>query len=553
VEQANLYSNNADVKFPLIDTHQEEIPNDIFTGLSLSVPEGVVPTLTGIRVGIGFVFAVFEDLSTGTAVASVRVDNPQSGLIYPLDMDILGHGFVTFGPGVFSSEGYFSGQVSVTLEPEVVTTLVQQPTKRTMLINGLEYDISNVLEILSATDLLTVSIENGTVYLDRNDAILDDFSRLDLLDRISTASDDDSQLYTLGNIFPDSSGNIDIIIEDCIEECAEVNSLAITRGDLGEGTAVSLPLDVYFPPKPNPDDPCAPSAQGSSSGEPEEDVCVNIYRETINALAHPINIGATRSIGTLYTHIAPGSIPWTPEDLDVALRGWYDASDLTTITDSGGSVSQWNDKSGSGHNLTQATGAEQPIEGTDSIGGLNTITFDGSDDTMSTSSNPFGSSVSNATVFFVLKIKDLSNGTLFSLTGSADGSNRWQAHFPFGGQVYFDCGDVVVPNRINTTSGLSDEQDVIVSFTCESTTNTQEVRINGEVLVSDATGHTVSTVGNIVIGGTGLYQNVAIGECIIINGTFSAIDRQLMEGYLAHKWGLTGSLPTGHPYKLNAP
>jgi hypothetical protein len=26
-----------------------------------------------------------------------------------------------------------------------------------------------------------------------------------------------------------------------------------------------------------------------------------------------------------------------------------------------------------------------------------------------------------------------------------------------------------------------------------------------------------------------------------------------IEGYLAHKWGLSGSLPSGHPYKISAP
>ena len=28
---------------------------------------------------------------------------------------------------------------------------------------------------------------------------------------------------------------------------------------------------------------------------------------------------------------------------------------------------------------------------------------------------------------------------------------------------------------------------------------------------------------------------------------------QKAEGYLAHKWGLTGSLPAGHPYKTTHP
>jgi hypothetical protein len=43
-----------------------------------------------------------------------------------------------------------------------------------------------------------------------------------------------------------------------------------------------------------------------------------------------------------------------------------------------------------------------------------------------------------------------------------------------------------------------------------------------------------------------------IGEFIVLNST-SSIDRQKLEGYLAHKWGLTTSLPDSHPYKYNYP
>ena len=43
-----------------------------------------------------------------------------------------------------------------------------------------------------------------------------------------------------------------------------------------------------------------------------------------------------------------------------------------------------------------------------------------------------------------------------------------------------------------------------------------------------------------------------IGEIIIINSVEDS-DRQKIEGYLAHKWGLTANLPADHPYKSNAP
>ena len=40
---------------------------------------------------------------------------------------------------------------------------------------------------------------------------------------------------------------------------------------------------------------------------------------------------------------------------------------------------------------------------------------------------------------------------------------------------------------------------------------------------------------------------------IILDGVPSTSDRQRVEGYLAHKWLLTGSLPADHPYKSTAP
>ncbi len=44
-----------------------------------------------------------------------------------------------------------------------------------------------------------------------------------------------------------------------------------------------------------------------------------------------------------------------------------------------------------------------------------------------------------------------------------------------------------------------------------------------------------------------------IGEVVITAGNDSVLLRQKIEGYLAHKWGTTASLPSGHPYKTVAP
>jgi hypothetical protein len=63
---------------------------------------------------------------------------------------------------------------------------------------------------------------------------------------------------------------------------------------------------------------------------------------------------------------------FTPAALSPAL--WLDASDTSTITESGGDVSQWNNK-GSLGNFTQASGALQPATGSTTLNGLNVMDF----------------------------------------------------------------------------------------------------------------------------------------------------------------------------------
>jgi hypothetical protein len=54
-------------------------------------------------------------------------------------------------------------------------------------------------------------------------------------------------------------------------------------------------------------------------------------------------------------------------------------------------------------------------------------------------------------------------------------------------------------------------------------------------------------------GGVGAFWNGQICEIIVILFNPSTSDRQQVEGYLAHKWGLAPDLPADHPYKAAAP
>jgi hypothetical protein len=47
--------------------------------------------------------------------------------------------------------------------------------------------------------------------------------------------------------------------------------------------------------------------------------------------------------------------------------------------------------------------------------------------------------------------------------------------------------------------------------------------------------------------------NALASEIVIIGGILSTANRQLLEGYLAWKWGIEASLPTGHPFRNTPP
>jgi hypothetical protein len=84
-------------------------------------------------------------------------------------------------------------------------------------------------------------------------------------------------------------------------------------------------------------------------------------------------------------------------------------------------------------------------------------------------------------------------------------------------------------------------------------TSSTTVYLNG---TSDATTATVSATtltnsANLYIGtntGDAGYWLSDVGEILVFSSTLATSDRQQVEGYLAWKWGLQGSLPSTHPY-----
>ena len=50
---------------------------------------------------------------------------------------------------------------------------------------------------------------------------------------------------------------------------------------------------------------------------------------------------------------------------------------------------------------------------------------------------------------------------------------------------------------------------------------------------------------------TSITSHSVVGEILVVNEVISNEDRQKIEGYLAHKWGLVDQLPDSHLYSPN--
>ena len=77
---------------------------------------------------------------------------------------------------------------------------------------------------------------------------------------------------------------------------------------------------------------------------------------------------------------------------------------------------------------------------------------------------------------------------------------------------------------------------------------------SSNTVTSTATNSTRVGIGGYADGsGSQAAANIDIAEIVFYQSALSLSNRQLIEGYLAHKWGLTSSLPNDHPYKSTAP
>jgi hypothetical protein len=231
----------------------------------------------------------------------------------------------------------------------------------------------------------------------------------------------------------------------------------------------------------------------------------------------------------------PAGAPYVfaPTDLpNLAL--WLDASDTSTITESSGSVSQWNDKSGNGRNFTQATAAKQPTTGTRTQNGRNVIDFDGSSDELSRTDTA-ALRPSTFTLFIVI---------------ARDSKAGRQDIFSNGNALQFATNNYIAAISTAAQAFLGRTPSSVLTAGTISAASTLRYVHNGSTITGAINGvatlNTSSTIGTDNTGGAFIgsalnassWYDGVIGEIIFVGSVLTADQITSTESYLATKWGL---------------
>ena len=210
------------------------------------------------------------------------------------------------------------------------------------------------------------------------------------------------------------------------------------------------------------------------------------------ALKQALSLVSTRKLGL-----------WSPSD-ETSLEAWY--QNAVGITLNGSDVSQWDDSSGNGHDMSQGTAAAQPAYS------AGVLTFDGTDDNLASNQINF---IAGSECTIAIR-GDFTSGS-GTLLGDDDGTNAF---------INFTSTTVL---RVRPTSGPADFTlpsgtfgDGYIVITRDSSYNINAY-YNG-VSISAS----VNKGGNIKIDNMGSYSttnffNGTIKEVQLYNSTSAAL------------------------------
>lgn len=234
--------------------------------------------------------------------------------------------------------------------------------------------------------------------------------------------------------------------------------------------------------------------------------------------------------------------------VDPELSGWWDASDASTIHATGGVVDQWDDKSGNGVHLT-ASGTSRPATGVATIGGLNALQFDATNDLIGVASPP-GEVGFSADRLYTLYMVYRHRGT--GITGQHNyikAGTGWAGGAPGGWEIYaysfgleHDAGGGTGATRsVHYHDFPTFGAAHLLTAQMNGTNASKVLRIDG--VTSTPTGNPLANNPGVGAGTRyaltiGLHSNFDLGEARIYGAYHDSAKRAAVEAELQTKWSL---------------
>ena len=245
------------------------------------------------------------------------------------------------------------------------------------------------------------------------------------------------------------------------------------------------------------------------------------------------------------THAFPRALPalrdFSPLDID-GLSLWLDAADRAAFN--GGE--RWTDKSGTdNHGVNGRPGSSTMPTVTTWPNGLTAARF------VSASKNSVRTTnviqAVNITYFFVVRITGLSGGKQQLLINNVDGQRQiYTEASSFPAQVFAFAS---LGNPVTNVISVAQSVPFIYSATLSGGFNSYANGTNlgsGALATSSASRHYFGSGDN-----DGEYLSCDYAEILIYTTALTTPQRQQVEGYLADKWGLRGSMGgVSHPYRF---
>jgi hypothetical protein len=259
------------------------------------------------------------------------------------------------------------------------------------------------------------------------------------------------------------------------------------------------------------------------------------------------------------------SVPWTPALITTQL--WLDAADATTLYDSqsggslstaGGAVQRWQDKSGNSRHAVRASGSGNPTRQTSIINSKDVVRHN--QQWFDIPHNAAFNGDTGLSLFAVFQTSSAGNnrgligkwspgGGLYALVYQNNAASRHQ--FTARNAANSAYSSAVGPTAVTNTPAILHGRFDATAANVSSATNA------GTASTTAIVGLLTSASFPLRIGSYGGDTTTALigdlAEAIITTGSQTTDTQNRIEGYLAHKWGTTASLPALHPYKTVAP